>query len=105
MYLARATFNTLSTNMKNLERMSSIYETDPSKFANVSKKDKDKRMLKIKEQGVRFKRLESDFNHLESNSSTQTNDIESGINRERSEDGEYEATKGKTNEMVLQQQK
>ena len=43
MYLATATFNTLSTNMKQLERLSSIYETDSAKFANVSKKEKEKR--------------------------------------------------------------
>lgn len=34
-----------------------------------------------------------------------SSDVETGINRERSEDGEYEATSGKSNEQILKQQK
>ena len=53
--------------------------------------------------GARLKRLQNDFHKLESGG--EDTDIESGINRERSEDGEYESTKGRTNQELLKQQK
>ena len=42
--------------------------------------------------------MESDFKELKDKSVDQSNDIESGINRDRTEDGEYESTQGKSND-------
>jgi len=87
----------------NLERLAEVYSSDGSKYSNISKSEKQKRIQKITDFGERLRRLQADFNRLES--STGGSDLETGINRERSEEGEYEATKGKTNEQVLKQQK
>lgn len=78
-----------------MERLAEIYSSDSSKFTNVSKSEKQKRIQKIADFGSRLKRIQNDFHRLES--SGEDTDIESGINRERSEDGEFESTKGKTN--------
>ena len=78
LYLARATFNTLSTSLKNLERTAEIYSTDSSKFLDVSKNEKAKRIQKVTDFGERFKRLANELNQLESGGS---NDIETGINK------------------------
>lgn len=96
LYLARATYGTLSTSLQNLERLAEIYNTDNTKFTTVNKSEKQKRVQKIADFGERLRRLHADFSRLESSSGS-VNDLETGINRERTEDGEYESTKGKTN--------
>jgi hypothetical protein len=86
-----------------MDRLAEIYNSDSTKYTNVSKSEKTKRIQKIKEFGERLRRLHADFVRLEGSSGSVDN--ESGINRERTEDGEYEATKGKTNDQILKQQK
>ena len=103
LYLARATYGTVSTSLQNMERLAEIYNTDGTKYANLSKNEKQKRIQKIKDFGERLRRLQADFQRLES-STGDSNDLETGINRERTEDGEYEVTKGKTNAQILKQQ-
>ena len=48
-YLMSATWNTLRTDLENLDKLKYLYENEPRKFPNVTKREMASRIVKIDE--------------------------------------------------------
>ena len=107
-YMMRATYNTLKTNMTNMEKLRYEYECESAMYAHLTKKQKSKRIDQIDGFKGKNEATLNEYNSLmnkkaENRTSLNANDDEEPLRPKlvKGEDGEYEHTRNQTNEQVL----
>ena len=100
--LMRATWQTLMTDMQNLDKLKYLYENEPGKF-NLSKRELAQRLSQI-EQILIFVNgeLSRDYRMLEADNSGFDGQREDMV---RGADGEFDNTRDQSNKQLIQVQK
>ena len=102
----------MKQDLKHLEKLSYFYSNDDPKYANVSSKEKQKRINSIKQLKLKsdktVEEIQKTFGMISSNQNGQKNfdllDLESNTPK-RDKNGELPSTRGLDDKQLLKQQK
>ena len=107
-YLMKSNYNKVQEAMSNFDKLIYSYENNPSTFSNLSKKELQKRIDKIRQLKREADEINADYTMVASNNAVQTQSQDNDLERaayQRGADGEYDATRELDNRQIIGVQK